>query len=76
MRTTIRQVKFKNGKEAIIADWYYGQHASELYTEAQYATLTDYIKDISGDFMDESYMSDGECLDLSMELYDKGIAYL
>lgn len=68
-RTTIREVKFKDGSEAVIADWYYGQHASELCTTAAWATLTDYLRDqVNGN------LSDGECLDIVMELYDDGIS--
>ena len=76
MRTTIREVKFKDGKEAVVADWYYAQHANELATIKEYATLESYMQDITDDFTSEAYMSDGECLDIAIELYDRGIAYL
>lgn len=72
---TVRRVVFKDNKEAIVANWYYAQH-SDCYVKKVYATLESYMQDITDDFTDEAYMSDGECLDLAIELYDKGIAYL
>lgn len=69
-RTTIREVKFKDNREAVIADWYYAQHASELFTTKEYETLTDFMRDqVYGN------LSDGECLDISIDLYDRGISY-
>lgn len=74
-RTTVRWVVFKDNKEAIVANWYYAQH-SDCHVKKTYATLESYMQDITDDFTDEAYMSDGECLDIAIELYDKGIAYL
>ena len=69
-RTTIREVKFKDNREAVVADWYYGQHASELYTTKAYATLLDYARDQVNE-----NLSDGEILDIVIDLYDNGVAY-
>lgn len=69
-RTTIREVKFKDNREAIVADWYYAQHASELFTTKAYATLLDYARD-----QVNSNFSDGEILDIVIDLHDKGVAY-
>lgn len=74
-RTALRWVVFKDNKEAIVANWYYAQH-SDCYVKKTYATLERYTQDTTDDFTSEAYMSDGECLDLAIELYDKGIAYL
>lgn len=74
-RATVRWVVFKNNKEAIVSNWYYAQH-SDCYVKKAYATLESYMQDITDDYTDEAYMSEGECLDLAVELYDKGIAYL
>lgn len=70
-RTTIREVKFKDNHEAIVADWYYAQHASELSTTKTYATLLDYARD-----QVNSNFSDGEILDIVIDLHDNGVAYL
>lgn len=72
---TVRWVVFKDNKEAIVANWYYTQH-SDCHVKKAYATLESYMQDITDDYTDEAYMSDGECLDLAVELYDRGIAYL
>ena len=74
-REKIRHVVFKDNCEALVADWYYMQHA-DCFIKKTYATLESYIQDITDDFTSEAYMSDGECLDLAIELYDRGIAYL
>lgn len=74
-RTALRWVVFRNNKEAIVANWYYAQH-SDCYIKEIYPTLESYLRDITNDYTDEGYMSDGECLDLAVDLYDKGIAYL
>ena len=74
-RATVRWVVFKDNKEAIVANWYYAQHG-DCYVKETYATLESYLRDVTNDYTDEGYMSDGECLDLAVELYDKGIAYL
>ena len=74
-RATVRWVVFKDNKEAVVANWYYAQH-SDCHVKRTYATLESYMQDITDDFTDEGYRSDGECLDLAIELYDKGIAYL
>ena len=74
-RTAVRWVVFKDNREAIMADWYYAQHA-DCFIKKMYSSLESYMQDITDDFTDEGYMSDGECLDIAIELYDKGIAYL
>lgn len=74
-RTTIRRVVFKDNKEAIVANWYYAQH-SDCHVKKVYATLMEYIESTTEEYWDDEIMSDGECLDIAIELYDKGIAYL
>ena len=74
-RTTVRWVVFKDNREAIVANWYYAQH-SDCHVKEIYPTLESYLRDVTNDYTDEGYMSDGECLDLAIDLYDKGIAYL
>lgn len=74
-RKAIRHVVFRDNKEAIVSNWYYTQH-SDCYIKKIYATLESYMQDITDDFTSEAYMSDGECLEIAIELYDRGIAYI
>lgn len=74
-RTTLRLVVFKDNREALVSNWYYAQHG-DCYVKETYPTLESYLRNITDDYTDEGYMSEGECLDLAVELYDKGIAYL
>lgn len=76
MTTKIRLVKTDNGYDAVVSDWYFKKQTRGMQVVKEYATLESYMQDITDDFTDEGYMSDGECLDLAIELYDKGIAYL
>ena len=69
-RTTIREVRFKDNREAVVAEWYYAQHASELFTTRKYADLLSYARDqVNGN------LSDGEILDIVIDLYDHGVSY-
>lgn len=76
MNTKIRLVKTDNGYDAVVSNWYYNKSTQGMEVVKEYATLENYMQDITDDFTDEAYMSDGECLDVAIELYDKGIAYL
>lgn len=76
MTTKIRLVKTDNGYDAVVSDWYFKKQTQGMQVVKEYATLESYMQDITDDFTSESYMSDGECLDLVIELYDRGIAYL
>lgn len=76
MDTKIRLVKTNNGNDAVVSDWYFKKQTQGMQVVKEYATLESYMQDITDDFTDEAYMSDGECLDLAIELYDRGIAYL
>lgn len=76
MSTKIRLVKTDNGNDAIVSNWYFKKQTQGMQVVKEYATLESYMQDITDDFTDEAYMSDGECLDIAIELYDRGIAYL
>lgn len=76
MNTKIRTVKTDNGYDAVVSDWYFSKQTQGMQVVKEYATLESYMQDTTDDFTSEAYMSDGECLDLAIELYDKGIAYL
>lgn len=76
MRSTIRVVDTMFGKEAIIADWRYQKSSKYYKVKKEYSGITECIKDATDDFTDEGYMSDGEWLDVIMDLYDTGIAIL
>lgn len=75
-RATVRWVVFGDNREAIVANWWYYIQHSDCYVKEIYPTLESYMQDITDDYTEEGYMSEGECLDLAVELYDKGIAYL
>lgn len=66
-RTTVRWVVFKDNKEAIVANWYYAQHG-DCFVKKVYATLESYMQDITDDYTEEGYMSDGEILDLLCDM--------
>lgn len=76
MNTKIRLVKTDNGNDAIVSNWYFKKQTQGMQVVKEYATLESYMQDITDDFTSEAYMSDGECLELAIELYDRGIAYL
>lgn len=76
MRSTIRIVDTMFGKEAIIADWRYQKSSKYYKVKKEYSGIAECIKDATDDCMDEAYMSDGEWLDVIMDLYDTGIAIL
>ena len=76
MRSTIRLVKTSLGHEAIVADWRYQKSSKHYKVKKEYSGITECIKDATDDFTDEGYMSDGEWLDVIMDLYDTGIAIL
>ena len=76
MNTKIRLVKTDNGYDAVVSNWYYNKSTQGMEVVKEYATLESYMQDITDDFTSEAYMSDGECLDIAIELYDRGIAYL
>lgn len=76
MNTKIRLVKTNNGNDAVVSDWYFKKQTQGMQVVKEYETLESYMQDITDDFTDEAYMSDGECLDIAIELYDRGIAYL
>ena len=68
-RTTLRRVDIRD-KSAMVADWWYSQHASECYTRITYPDAQAFIEHC------DSSISDGECVDMLVELYDKGILYI
>lgn len=76
MDTKIRLVKTDNGYDAVVSDWYFKKQTQGMQVVKEYATLERYMQDITDDFTNEGYMSEGECLDVAIELYDRGIAYL
>lgn len=76
MRSTVRLVKTSLGYEAIVADWRYRKSSKHYKVKKEYSGITQCIKDATDDCTDESYMSDGEWLDVIMDLYDTGIAIL
>lgn len=76
MNTKIRLVKTDNGNDAVVSNWYFKKQTQGMQVVKEYATLESYMQDITDDFTSEAYMSDGECLDIAIELYDRGIAYL
>ena len=76
MSTKIRLVKTDNGYDAVVSNWYYNKSTQGMQVVKEYATLERYMQDTTDDFTSEAYMSDGECLDIAIELYDRGIAYL
>lgn len=76
MNTKIRLVTTDNGHDAVVSDWYFKKQPQGMQVVKEYATLEYYMQDITDDYTSEVYMSDGECLDLAIKLYDEGIAYL
>lgn len=77
MRSTVRIVaNTMSGKEAIIADWRYQKSSKYYKVKKEYSGIMECIKDATDDCTDEAYMSDGEWLDVIMDLYDTGIAIL
>ena len=77
MRTRVYIAKNTAGYDCVVTDWYRKLAKTEQFDIIkQYDTLESYMQDITDDFTDEGYMSEGECLDIAIELFDKGIAYL
>ena len=77
MRTRVYKAKKSAGYDCVVSEWYRKLAKTEQFDIIkQYDTLESFMQDITDDFTDEAYMSDGECLDLAIELYDRGIAYL
>lgn len=77
MNGKIYKAKNTAGYDCVVASWYKRLAKTEQFDIIkEYATLESFMQDITDDFTDEAYMSDGECLDVAIELYDKGIAYL
>lgn len=77
MMTRVYRAKNSAGYDCVVSEWYRKQAKLEHFDIIkQYDYLESFMQDITDDFTDEAYMSDGECLDLAIELYDRGIAYL
>lgn len=77
MMTRVCRAKNTAGYDCVVTDWYRKLAKTEQFDIIkQYDTLESYMQDITDDFTSEAYMSDGECLDIAIELFDKGIAYL
>lgn len=76
MRSTIRVGKSVFGQDVVLADWRYKWHPDGYVIEKEYSSIKAFIQDATDDFTDESYMSDGEWLDVAIDLYDNGIAFL
>lgn len=77
MVTRVYRAKNTAGHDCVVTDWYRKLAKTEHFDIIkQYDTLESYMQDITDGFTDEAYMSDGECLDIAIELFDKGIAYL
>ena len=77
MVTSVCRAKNSAGYDCVVTDWYRKLDKTEQFDIIkQYDTLESYMQDTTDDFTSESYMSDGECLDIAIELFDKGIAYL
>ena len=77
MRTSVCRAKNSAGYDCVVTDWYRKLAKTEQFDIIkQYDTLESYMQDITDDFTSEAHMSDGECLDIAIELFDKGIAYL
>lgn len=77
MITRVYLAKNTAGYDCVITDWYRKLAKLEQFDIIkQYDTLESYMQDITDDFTSEAYMSDGECLDIAIELFDRGIAYL
>lgn len=71
MRTSIREVKWGTGTNttAIVTDWWYAMNADKCEIVRAWATLEAYMRD-----QVNSSLSDGECLDIAIELFDDGIS--
>ena len=77
MRTKVYRAKNSSGYDCVVSEWYRkADKTGQFEIIKEYETLESYMQDITDDFTSEAYMSDGECLDVAIELYDRGIAYL
>ena len=77
MVTRVYRAKNTAGYDCVVTDRYRKLDKTEQFDIIkQYDTLESYMQDTTDDFTSEAYMSDGECLDIAIELFDKGIAYL
>ena len=74
-REKIRHVVFKDNREALVADWYYMQHA-DCFIKEVFENLLQYMESTTEEYWGDKALSGGECLDIAIELYDKGISYL
>ena len=71
MRTSIREIKWgtKTNTTAIVTDWWYAMNADKCEIIKAYATMEAFMRD-----QVNSNFSDGECLDIAIELFDNGIS--
>lgn len=77
MVTRVYRAKNSAGYDCVVTEWYRKLAKTEWFDIIkQYDTLESYMQDTTDGFTEESYMSEGECLDIAIELFDKGIAYL
>lgn len=77
MVTRVYRAKNSAGYDCVVTEWYRKLAKTEWFDIIkQYDTLESYMQDTTDGFTEESYMSEGECLDIAIELFDKGIVYL
>lgn len=77
MVTRVYRAKNSAGYDCVVTEWYRKLAKTEWFDIIKrYETLESYMQDTTDGFTEESYMSEGECLDIAIELFDKGIAYL
>ena len=77
MVTRVCRAKNTAGYDCVVTEWYRKLAKTEWFDIIkQYDTLESYMQDTTDDFTEEPYMSEGECLDIAIELFDTGIAYL
>lgn len=77
MVTRVYRAKNSAGYDCVVTEWYRKLAKTEWFDIIKrYDTLKSYMQDTTDDSTEEPYMSEGECLDIAIELFDKGIAYL
>lgn len=77
MVTRVYRAKNSAGYDCVVTEWYRKLAKTEWFDIIKrYETLESYMQDTTDDFTEEPYMSEGECLDIAIELFDKGIVYL